>query len=63
MYVQEYGTMIHIVSGQLVCRMRVVGNCYKLAIVIAPKEEYKNDTNILDFKLSPCSECCMLFSG
>jgi len=47
MYVQEYGTMIHIVSGQLVCRMKVVGNCYKLVIVIAPEEEYKNDTTSL----------------
>jgi len=40
MYVQKYGTMTHIVSGQLVCRMRVVGNCCKLVIVIAP-EDYK----------------------
>jgi len=44
---QEYGTRIHIVSGQLGCRMKVVGNCYELDIVIAPEEEYKNDTTSL----------------
>lgn len=63
MYVQEYGTIIHIVSGQLVCRMRVVGNCYKLVIVIA-LEEYKNDTTSLSrndknqLQIDAWSICC-----
>ena len=60
---QEYGTMIHIVSGQLVCRMIVDGNCYKLVIVIA-LEEYKNDTTSLSrnaknqLHIDAWSMCC-----
>jgi len=38
------------------CKKECVMKCYA-----GPKRE--ENTGILDFKLSPCSECCMLSSG